>query len=297
MFILFFAFFVFAFVLSVRFRCAVLHPVLTVTYGYKDLKVYIQQKRFDLCPTGALDIYCGYFGCGKTLSLVHKVTGLYKRYNGCRVWDNRQKKFVTQRVLVLSNVDLAIPYIHLESLSQIVAQTRIQQKYDDENGTLTITVALLDELSVQMNSRSFKDNIDAYFLNTLLTCRHYHLNFYGSSQRFGHCDKLLRDVTHTVIQCKKWWRFQINQYYDAWDLENSQNPELVKPLATRCWFVRNADYDAYDTLAVVDNLKKKMDEGDILNQAEILANQQSPSPVGMDAVSCPSRAWKRNHKR
>lgn len=44
--------------------------------------------------------------------------------------------------------------------------------------------SFMDELSVQMNSRSFKDNFNAYFLNTLLCCRHYHISFYGSAQRF-----------------------------------------------------------------------------------------------------------------
>ena len=66
---------------------------------------------------------------------------------------------------------------------------------------MTVTIVAMDELSVQMNSRSFKDNFNAYFLNTLLCCRHYHISFYGSAQRFQHVDKLLRDVTHTVIQC------------------------------------------------------------------------------------------------
>lgn len=49
---------------------------------------------------------------------------------------------------------------------------------------------------------------------------------------------------------------------------------------------------AYDTLQVVDNLQKSFDENDMLTEAEILANQAAPAPVGMDAVT-PSRKAKK----
>ena len=276
-------------------RCALMHPVSVIVYAVKDFRKFISQKRFNNFKCGDLDIYCGYFGAGKTLSLVHKVTGIYNHYNDLPVWDSERGKFVKQRILVLSNVDLAIPFVHLDSLSQVVAASKINKQYDLEHDTLTCTVVCMDELSVQLNSRSFKDNIDAYFLNTLLCCRHYHISFYGSAQRFQHVDKLMRDVTRNVIQCKKVWRFQTLSVYDAWQLENATSPEMIKPLARSCWFVRNRDFAAYDTLAVVDNLQKKYKEGDILTQAEILANQ-SPAEPNPEIVSNPSRKYKRRLK-
>lgn len=276
-------------------RCACLHPVSVVRYGVIDFYEYIKYKKYNNCKTGDLDIYCGYFGAGKTLSLVHKVVGIYKQYDGVPVWDWERGKFVTQRILILSNVDLAVPFVHLESLSQVVAASSANKEYDSMHDTLTCTVVCMDELSVQMNSRSFKNNIDAYFLNTLLCCRHYHISFYGSAQRFQHIDKLMRDVTRNVIQCKKVWRFQLLSVYDGWEMENATSPEMIKALARSCWFVKNSDYNAYDTLAVVDNLEKKYKEGDILTQAEILANQ-APSEPMPEMVSNPSRKFKRRLK-
>jgi len=270
-------------------RQIVFHPFKTAIHAAKDLYFYILHKGWNNCPVGALDIYCGYFGSGKTLSLVHKVVGLYERYNGKPVWDSRRKRFVTQRVVVLSNVDLAIPYIKLESLGQVVSMTKLTPELDDKNGTLTVTIVAMDELSVQMNSRSFKDNFNAYFLNTLLCCRHYHISFYGSAQRFQHVDKLMRDVTHNVVQCQKVWRFQCWSMYDAWEMENAQNSEMIRPLKKGLWFVLDKDYNAYDTLAVVDNLQKKFEEGDILSESEILANQVPAAPAGLDAITTPSR--------
>ena len=144
-------------------RCAVLNPHNLLKYGPRDLYQYFKYKKGNLRKTGNLDIFCGYFGSGKTLSLVHRVVcDEYRKYNGLPVWCSRRKKFVTQRILILSNVTLAVPYEPLTGLAQVCAISKINQEYDDQHDTLTITIVCMDELSVQMNSRSFKDNINAY---------------------------------------------------------------------------------------------------------------------------------------
>ena len=278
-------------------RQIVFHPFQTGFNAVKDLYYYQLHRGWHNCPVGALDIYCGYFGSGKTLSLVHKVVGLYNRYNDKVVWCPRRKKFVVQKINILSNVDLAVPYTKLESLAQVVKASKTTQAIDDEEETLTVTIVAMDELSVQMNSRSFKDNFNAYFLNTLLCCRHYHISFYGSAQRFQHVDKLLRDVTHTVIQCNKVWRFQLWASYDAWEMENATNTQLLTPISRRCWFVLNKDYDAYNTLACVGNLQKSFREGDMMTEEEILSLRRNEQQANMDGVVKPSRKWRRTQKK
>lgn len=287
----------FLFWCSPLLRCAVFHPVSLFRSLGLDSFHRVKFKTDNNFHCGDLNIYCGYFGSGKTLSLVHKVTTLYHHYNGLTVWDSERKKFVTQRILILSNVDLlSVPYVPLESLAQVVSAADVNKEYDLKYNTLTCTVVCMDELSVQMNSREFAKNIDAYFLNTLMCCRHYHISFYGSAQRFAHVDKLMRDVTLNVVQCRKLWRFQLNTYYDAWQLENAANPDMIKPILRRCWFVKDSDYAAYDTLAVVQNLRKKYDSGDILTEDEILA-RQSPTDANMDVVSSPSRKYRKRLKQ
>lgn len=294
----FLLFLVFAFLLFAfpTFRCALSHPILVVTNGVKDLWQYIRQRKWRLCSTGELVAYVGLFGRGKTLSAVHKVVSMYERYDGLTVWCSRRKKFVTQRVKVLSNVALTIPYEELVSLEQIVLCAERNEAEDDEHDTLTITLVLGDEFSVQMNSRNFKTNIDPLFLNTLLTCRHYHISLYYTSQRFGHVDALLRQVTSYVVDCNKLWRFQRQNLYDAWEMENVTNPMLLTPLSRRCWFVRDKVYNAYNTLACVGNLKKSMQAGDMMSEEEILALQQN-QPANMDGVSKPSKRWSRSRKK
>lgn len=86
-------------------RCALTHPFHCIYYGVKDGYNYIRYKQGNLRKTGNLDIFCGYFGNGKTLSLVKQVVCReYKRYDGLTVWCNRRQKFVTQRILILSKV-------------------------------------------------------------------------------------------------------------------------------------------------------------------------------------------------
>ena len=286
-----------ALVLFPTFRCAVLHPFLLVWSGARDLFFYFKHKKYNLCPSGELVAYTGLFGRGKTLSAVHKVVGSYQRYNGKKVWCSRRQQLVTQRIKVISNVSLSIPYENLVSLEQIVLAAERNQEYDNEHGTLTVTLVLGDEFSVQMNSRNFKTNIDPLFLNTILTCRHYYISLYYTAQRFGHVDALLRQVTSYVIECSKLWRLQRLSLFDAWELENAANPRLLTPLNKNCWFVRDRDYNAYDTLACVGNLKKSMKQGDMMSEDEILKLQQTTQDVNMEAVSKPSKRWMRLRRR
>ena len=278
------------------FRCAVTHPVSSVRYAVTDLILYIKRKDYNICHTGELIAYTGLFGRGKTLSAVHRVVTAYRQYHGKMVWCPRRQKMVRQVIKVISNVAISIPYEQFVSLEQLVLAAEHNQEEDDENDTLTRTLALGDEFSAQMNSRNFRTNIDPLFLNTILTCRHYYISLYYTAQRFNHVDKLLREVTRTVIDCDKLWRFQRLNYYDAWDMENAASISLIKPLRRDCWFVRDRDYQAYNTLACVGNLKHDMKEGAMMTPEEILALQQNQGS-DMDAVSRPSRRWLRRQRQ
>lgn len=289
--------FVAAMIMFPVFRCIVFHPVQVVVNGCRDLVTYIRHKEYNNYGTGELVAYTGLFGKGKTLSAVHRVVSAYEHYDGKPVWCPRRKKMVTQRVQVISNVSLSIPYENFVSLEQIVLAAERKQAYDDEHDTLTVTLVLGDEFSVQMNSRNFKTNIDPLFLNTILTCRHYYISLYYTAQRFGHVDALLRQVSSCVIECDKLWRFQRQNVFDAWELENATSTALVTPLSRSCWFVRNKDYNNYNTLACVGNLKHSMRAGDMMSEQEILALQQNTQQIGMDAVSRPSRRWLKNKRK
>lgn len=278
-------------------RCAVFHPVYLVRYGVSDLIRYIRFQRWNECQTGELVAYVGLFGKGKTLSAVHKVVSMYERYNGMMVYDRDRQMWVEQRVKVLSNVALNIPYDDFVSLQQVVHCAEKNGEYDREHETLTVTLVLGDEFSVQMNSRNFKSNIDPLFLNTLLTCRHYHISLYYTAQRFCHVDALLRQVTSYVVDCDKLWRFQRQNLYDAWEMESATNSQILTPMARRCWFVTDRDYNAYNTLACVGNLQKSFKEGDMMTEEEILSLRRNEQQANMEGVVKPSRKWRRSQRK
>lgn len=285
--------------LSVCFRIAAFHPIKTARNAVIDLYKYLKYHKWNICKTGELRCYVGLFGKGKTLSAVHYVVKKYEQYNNKKVYDFDRKKWVTQRIHIISNVELALPYEKFVSLSQLVNVADKMRDYDKEHDTLTVTLVLGDEFSVQLNSRSFKTNIDPLFLNTLLTCRHHHISLIYTSQRFNHVDALLRQVTSAVITCNKVWRFMVHGCYDAYELENASDPTMVKPLARFGWFVEDKDYNAYDTLACVGNLTKSCKEGDMLSETEILSLQCN-TPDNMENVNNPSKHFikiqKKKHK-
>lgn len=288
--------FLFCYYMFIPFRLVIKNPFSTVYYAVKDLYEYFAHHKGRNCPTGKILAYTALFGGGKTLSVVHYVTSIFYRYDGLKVWDRDRKKFVTQKIHIISNVHLNIPYEQFISLEQIV---RVADKFhvmDMENNTLTVTVVLGDEFSVQMNSREFKKNIDPLFLNTLLTCRHHHILMVYDAQRFNHVDALLRQVTLAVIECKKIWRFMLQFEYDAFEMENAVNPLLLTPRVRYGWFVRDKDYNAYDTLACVGNLKKSFDKGDMLSEEEILALQCNQG-VNMEAVAQPHKKYIKGRKK
>lgn len=283
--------------LSVIARIVVLHPCKTVFYAVKDVVAYIRHKQYNYYNAGVLNCYCAHFGGGKTLSIVHYVTKIFRKYNNRMVWDRGRRKFVRQKIHIISNVDLlAVPYEPLQSLSQVVCCAYRNKGIDEEQNTRTVVIVVLDEASAQLNSRAFKTNIDPAFLNTLITSRHYHISFMYSSQKFKLTDALMRSVTQKVINCKKLWRFMVQSEYDADEMEYASDPTMVKPRRRTGFLILDKDYNAYDTLACVDKLKKSVDEGDMMSEEEILAMRGDLNPDN-DAVMHRSRRLKRHMKR
>lgn len=281
---------------SPTFRCAVLHPLGTVVNILCDSVEWLIHCGWRRCKdTGLIVAYCGLFGKGKTLSLVHRAVRCYKKYNNKRVYDKFRKKWVTQKINIYSNVELNIPYIPFKSMQQMVDVATNRQAIDEANDTLTISLFIGDEFSVQMNSREFKKNFNPLLLNTILCCRHHFIGLMFSAQRFGHVDCLLRQVTSYVVDCGKTWRLIRNYQYDAWEMENATNVMLLKPYRRKCWFAKNKDFSAYNTLACVDNLIKDCKQGKTLSESEILALQGYDS-VGVQGIVRPSRKLKKARK-
>ncbi|GFH93871.1 hypothetical protein IMSAGC003_00399 [Lachnospiraceae bacterium] len=285
------------FYLSVTVRVIAGNPLKVLYNASRDIYKWLRYFRWREGKMGNLIAFVGLFGKGKTLSAVHFIVTKYRKYNNRRIYDFARRKWVTQKVHVISNVNLSgIPYEHFSGLVQVIQAAQQYKVLDQENDTLTLIYILGDEFSVQLNSRKFKENIDPLFLNTLLTCRHHHISLVYTSQRFNHVDALLRQVTSYVVSCNKVWRCMVHRQYDAYQLENATDPLLIKPIRRFGWFIENKDYNAYDTLACVDNLSKSCQEGDMLSEDEILALQCN-NGVQMEGVVDTSRKYRRKIRK
>lgn len=278
-------------------RVVALHPFKTVYYACKDAYQYFAYHTYDKYDGGLLNCYFAHFGGGKTLSVVHYVVALFKRYNNKKIYDVKQRKWVLQKVHIISNVHLnGVPYEELCSLSQVVCCAWRNKKIDKEQGTRTIVLVLLDEASSQLNSRNFKTNIDADFLNTLITSRHFNMSLFYTSQKFKLVDALLRSVTQRAIWCNKVWRIMVQHIYDADELEYASNPELVQPRVRKGFFICDSDYNAYDTLATVEKLKKAVDAGEMMSEQEILAMRGEMNPDN-DSITQASKKMRKIWKK
>lgn len=233
-----------------------------------DTYKYIRYCKWRECPSyGRIIAYTGLFGQGKTKECVRYITNQYRKYNGLMVYDDQARKWVQQNIVVYSNVELTIPFIHLDGLQQLV---------DCQNTPYgTVNLFLIDEASVVFNSREFKSNFSTPALNTILTSRHHKIGIFLTSQRFGHMDALLRQVTSQVFDCRYFKPLRIQQIkvFDAWEVENCSNILLIKPLRILYHYTSNRDYNNYDTYAMVGNISKKIEDGDFISDDKIISRR------------------------
>lgn len=83
------------------------------------------------------------------------------------------------------------------------------------------------------------------------------------------------------------------RYFDAWDYENAMNSQLVHQLTHKWWFVRNKDFESYDTTQMIsENMS-----ADFISNEEHLAKVGLDGMVNSDAIQKPSRLLKKARKR
>lgn len=273
-------------------RYFVLHPVTCVKGACVDIYTYFHHKKANICPYyGQIYMFVGSgskaFGSGKTLSMIDWLRTVYHKYNGLKVWDEEKQEFVTQHIIIISNIELKdIPYIPFMGKSQFIDIDKI------EKGNMDVVLFAIDEASTEFNSRSYQTNFSTDFLCRLLQVRKNRCGLILTAQRFQFTDKLLRNVTGVVTTCMKKWRIVRLQEYDAFSLENAQNPAMIQPITTRFYYATDKLYNSYDTTYTVEKLKDQLSSGDLLTTNEYLANIRSDGNI--DNVK---NRWRRAYRR
>lgn len=275
-------------------RYGFFHPVLSLRHGISDVRDYLRRRRYNECKEyGHIRMFTASdsqaFGSGKTLSMVRTVRAIYNQYNNKLVWDDEKQEFVTQRIIIISNLEFKdIPYIKFIGKDQFINLDKLEHTEHD------IILFVLDEAGMVFNSREYKNNMSTDFLARLLQVRHNKVGFFMTAQRFGFVDKILRQTTEVVTTCKKKWRIVRLQDFDAYALENCPNPTMIMPYSTRWYFAKDSLYNSYDTTYNVEQLKEQLESGDLLSTEEMIANLGGTS--GPDVVKNKLRGAYRRRK-
>lgn len=244
----------FLLLISPLFRLILKSLHLIGIYSVIDLIDYIKYKRWSEWDLYGIECYCGMFGTGKTLSMTHRARNIYNTYG--------------ERVRFISNYDLKdIPYIPLINFQQLVdLGDEYDNKYDG-------TVVLIDEIQSLLSHRNFS-NFPLELISCLTQQRKRGIFILCSAQRFAMIDKLWRSITTNVVICKKFWRFENCKVFDAWDLENAVNSDLLKSKGNIWWFIKNQDYNSYDTTQMISKSSAE----------DFISNDLALQRKGMDLI-------------
>lgn len=270
----------FLFILSPLFRVFVTHIPQTIVWSIHDFYDYIDKRKWKEWQEKYSGIFCfiGMFGRGKTLSMTKYATDIYNRY----------AKYGKQ-VRIVSNFEFKnIPYIPLENFEQIVELGNLAVRGED---TCVGTIVCIDEIEMLFSHRKFA-SFPIEVLSSLCQSRKAHIMMLTSAQRWKMQDAAIRDITYWAINCKKIWRFQLNYWYDAWDLENAPQPNVISPIKRTSWFVFNKYFKAYDTTKLIsrDDMKQ------FISNDELLQRRYANTLVDPDAIKHPSRSLRKKRK-
>ena len=257
-------------------RCFIFNIHRVVYYTVFDLVEYIRFKKWKDFNFYGIDMFIGMFGHGKTLTMTHRARLLYERYG--------------DTIQFISNYDLkGIPYTPLHNFKQIV---EVGKKAISGESEYVGTVVLIDEIEALLSHRNYA-NFPLEMLNSLCQQRKAHIYIMCSAQRFFMVDKIFRSITTHVIDCVKLWRFQSVSYYDAWDYENAMNSQLLCPLSKIWWFVRNSDFESYDTSQMIS----ESDSKDFISNEEAIIRKGLDATTNLEAVTSPSRKLRKIQKK
>lgn len=250
-------------------QCIIFNLHNIALYSVLDTWNYIRMKQWRQFSNFGIDMFIGMFGKGKTLSMVHKARKLYQKYG--------------DSLIFYSNFQLKdIPYVPLINFNQLVNLG--QEMPEGVQGY----VVLIDEISSVLSHRNYA-NFPLELIGLLCQQRKKHVYIMCTAQRFFMVDKIWRSITTNVINCNKYWRFAHNSYYDAWDYENAMNASLLSRVWHDWWFVKDSDYNAYDTSEMIS----KTSASDFISNEEAIVRKGLDSTVNELAVNRPSHKRKK----
>lgn len=191
-------------------------------------------------------LYCGLGGTGKTLSIVKKLLEYRQKYP--KLW-------------IVTNFECKLADQKLNSWKDLI-------EIENPNGIEYGVVFAFDEIHLTLNSQNFKSRPDD-LLEYISQQRKLHKQILGSAQVFTRVDKVLREQTNMVVECKNLFgRWVFNKGFTTEDYlinaELKDQGTRKRPRAFRFDFIATKSlYDLYDTFEIMKPLMKEKSKAEM----------------------------------
>lgn len=182
-------------------------------------------------------LFCGLYGQGKTMALSEYLTRMRERYK--------------DKIYICTNYGFKGEDFSLDSWKQLIVD------YDKP------IIFGYDEIQNEFNSREYK-SFPPDLIRTLTQNRKGNgKQIVGTAQRFMHVDKVIRDLSSHVVECKtRFGRWTSTKRYDSDDyiqyLSLTDPRQKRRVIKVKYSFVQsNSLRDCYDSFKMLESAKSK----------------------------------------
>lgn len=205
-------------------------------------------------PNGA-QIYYGYQGEGKTLSAIHHLIKLKRRYPKAIICTNLEltgytalqaRDEETVKSYIRRGIKADSYYIRFDTFNEFLAVLRYAR-----NGKYG-TILLADEIHNYLHSHDSK-GVPLWVVQAISQQRKQYMVVIGTVQVYDDVVKPIRTQTDNMIKCRRIGYLIINKAYDPRDLENDYGELIGKPRKVGFYFITQKLRDSYDTRQVIDS--------------------------------------------
>lgn len=202
----------------------------------------ITKKRGDIpiFDLYGVHIFSGRVGCGKTISMVRRARSLKRQFPKLKVFANFQ-------------TEVADGYI--SCWEDIIKAENI-----DENGVNQGVLFLFDEIHLTFDSQGWRNAPDN-LLEYISLQRHLHKCIFGASQVWSRVNKIIKEQTDFVIECKSYFnaRLIVNRCYTNEDYQingtQKDSGQRKRPIVYKDTFVATDKLRGlYDTDEIIKGL-------------------------------------------
>jgi len=227
-------------------------------------------------PMGT-QIYHGYQGEGKTISMYHHGTTLHQRYPDAVIVTNLHlshmeaitPKSQADLVQIMSSLDTRKQYLSFETYEQLILLLRYVR-----NGDFGV-IYMIDEIHNYFHSHDSK-SMPMWIVQVFSQQRKQHLVVLGTVQDWEDVIKALRRQVDNLIKCHRRGHFIFNEAIDPRTFE-VQYGERSAPIRKKgFFFVSRAIREGFDTYQVINSGREILGGSDL----NISATFSEPQKTG-----------------